>query len=137
MPMFTKLISKFSTDLKLLFLIDALGALLTAISLGGILAQLESYFGMPQEVLYTLAIIATFYAIYSFSIWRLPQIKKVYLQFIAFGNLAYLLLTFGLVVSHQYQLTPLGMMYFSFEMLIILMVIIVEFTVITQQKHRV
>jgi hypothetical protein len=44
-----------NTNPKKLFLIDGLGALLSAILLGVVLVQLEYLFGIPKSTLYFLA----------------------------------------------------------------------------------
>ena len=43
---------------KKLFLIDSLGALISAVMLGLVLTRFEHIFGMPQNVLYFLSFIA-------------------------------------------------------------------------------
>jgi hypothetical protein len=53
---------------KNLFLLDSLGALLSAILLGVILVSFENAFGMPQKTLYTLSYTAIIFSIYSLSV---------------------------------------------------------------------
>lgn len=113
---------------KQIFLIDALGAVLSAFSLGVVLVQLEAYFGMPKNILYILAGIAAVFAIYSFvcyffstKIWRPHLLKGIMV-----ANLLYCCLTLILVLYFYQQLTILGWIYFLLEMLIIVVLVRVE-----------
>ena len=95
--------------MKKLFLIDGLGALLSAFLLGVILVRWEPVFGMPAKVLYPLAAIAGVFAIYSLSChFFLTQNRGRFLKGIAVANLLYCCLTLTLVVYFYSQLTVLG-----------------------------
>ncbi|MEW7290649.1 hypothetical protein [Aquimarina sp. 2304DJ70-9] len=113
-----------------LFLIDGLGALLTAFLLGVVLTTWEDCFGMPSKILYTLSIVALIYALYSISCYFLT-IKnwKPYLRGIAIANLMYCCLTIGLVVYFYHNLTGIGVLYFLLEVAVILILIGVELRV--------
>ncbi len=105
---------------KRLFLLDSLGALLTAFLLGVILARFEAHFGMPAKVLYSLSALACVFALYSMVcyFWVRSQWRP-FLKAIALANLTYCLLTIGLVVSFYQSLTILGILYFSGELIVI------------------
>lgn len=104
-----KMISK-STNL---FLIDGLGALLSAFLLCVILVRFESTFGMPRNALYMLLIIACIFAIYSFMNYLLPKKnRKPYLKIIGYANLLYSCLTAGLTLYFISELTNLGLIFF-------------------------
>ena len=60
-----KLIKHFTENQKTLFLIDSIGAFMTAFSLFVIVRQLNEYFGMPKNELTYLSIIAVCFCIYS------------------------------------------------------------------------
>lgn len=106
---------------KQLFLVDGLGAVLSAFLIGIVLAGFESIFGMPQEVTYFLSIIPCLYAIYSFTCFRLIQKNwKPYLRFIALANLLYGCLTIGLVIYFYPHVTGWGLLYFIGEVIIII-----------------
>ncbi|MCB9298425.1 MAG: hypothetical protein H6559_35735 [Lewinellaceae bacterium] len=110
-----------------LFLIDGLGALLSAFLLGVVLVQMEHIFGMPPKVLYPLAAIAGVFAIYSLSCFLfLTQNRGAFLKGIAVANLLYCCLTLGLVVYCYPQLTALGVAYFLVEIGIVLILVGVE-----------
>lgn len=115
---------------KKLFLIDGCGAIISAFSLGVILVNLESIFGMPKEVLYWLALIAIIFAIYSFSCsLKLPKNWQSFLKAIAIANLLYCCVTLSAVIYYQQQLTILGLLYFFGEMIIIIFLARVELKV--------
>ncbi len=54
-----------SLTAKQVFLIDGIGAMLTAVLLSQVMAKYESLFGMPLKILYLLAAIALLYSLYS------------------------------------------------------------------------
>ncbi len=113
-----------------MLLLDGLGALLTLLFLIGILVPFEAYFGMPKNVLYSLAIVAGLFAIYSLgSYFFLKKNWSPFLRGIAVANLLYCVATLGLVVYHFEKLTVLGVGYFLLEMVIIVVLVVVELRV--------
>jgi hypothetical protein len=110
-----------------LFLLDALGALLTAVLLGLVLTNLETIFGMPPEVLYNLSFVALGFFIYSLTCFLL-KIKnwQPFLRFIAILNLLYCCLTAVLVIQLNSKLTVLGILYFVIEIIIVVVLAIIE-----------
>ena len=112
---------------KKLFLIDSLGALLSAFLLGVVLVRFESSFGMPRNVLYFLSITACTMSIYSFMNYLLiKKNRKYYLKIIAYINLLYCCLTLGLALYFNKELTTLGLIYFLSELTVIITLVIVE-----------
>jgi len=112
---------------KKLFLLDSLGAILTALLLGMILVQFESSFGMPRQVLYPLAFIAGVFSIYSFICFlRIKENWRPYLKVIAFANLLYCCLTMGLVFYWHQKLSVWGLGYFILELVVIILLVILE-----------
>lgn len=104
-----------------LFLLDGLGALVSAFFLGYVLVQWEAFFGMPREALYYLAGLAGLFALYSLTCYFLgPRPLRRYLRFIAGLNLLYCFLTLGLVIHHYPSLSFWGRAYFILEIGIIL-----------------
>ncbi len=104
-----------------IFLIDGIGALLTATLLSQVLARWVPVFGMPRDVLHILALIACGFALYSFSchFW-LKTKQPAFLSGIAIANILYCLLTLGLALYLRESLTWLGMAYFAGEILIVM-----------------
>ncbi len=110
-----------------LFLIDSLGAMLSAVLYGGLLAQFQSTFGLPADIAYGLAVAAGAFAIYS-GICYLLNLKKwqPYLKVIAVANLLHCGFTIGLAGIYYQEITLLGILYFSGEWLIVISLALVE-----------
>lgn len=103
-----------------LFLIDGVGAIITAAILAGVLAQFETTFGMPSRVLYVLAGIAGTFAVFSLTCYFKALGKRVrLLGIIAVANLAYCLLTLSLIVAYRNEITLLGVAYFAGEIFVV------------------
>jgi len=84
---------------KKLFLIDSLGALITALILGFVLTSFEDTFGMPAGILYILSLIAFIYSIYSSLCYLLIKTNFIlFLKVIAIANLLYCFITIALVI---------------------------------------
>jgi uncharacterized membrane protein (DUF2068 family) len=106
---------------------DALGALLTAIILFGILAPLSTYFGMPKHVLYLLSGIAISLFIYSSVCSKFIKSNwKPFLKIILVLNAIYLLISIYILIKHAESITELGWVYFSIEFLVIGIVLALE-----------
>ena len=117
-------------DFKKLFLIDGLGALVTAFLLSQVLARFESVFGMPREILWVLAGMAGCFAVYSFLCHLfIEENGKPYLKGIAVANTVYCITTLGLVIYLNESLTYLGLAYFIGEIIILLILVRLEFSV--------
>lgn len=120
-------------DFRQLFLIDGIGAMVTAVLLSQVLARFESVFGMPSTILYALASLAVGFAVYSFTCyWLLKKNWKPYLKGIAIANMIYSLTTLGLIVYLNESLTYLGLIYFIGEIIIILFLASWEFKLSAQ-----
>jgi hypothetical protein len=110
-----------------LFLIDGIGAILTALLLSQVLARYESLFGMPAHLLYILAGIAACFALYSLTcFWRVRDGGAPFLKAIAIANTLYCAATLGLVVYRFDTLTWLGVSYFVGEVLVVMALVSVE-----------
>lgn len=113
-----------------IFLLDALGALLTALLLFGILAQLEQYFGMPKKVVYLLSISAFGIFIYSFLCYRYVKLNsKSWLRFLIVLNSLYVLTSVGMLIQFSPSISYLGWIYFTLELLVIGSIISIEYKV--------
>ena len=124
---FQSIINQLALNPKKLFLIDGLGAILSAFSLGIVLVRFEHYVGMPQNVLYFLSIAACFFAVYSFFCYfRTPKNWQPFLKAIAIVNFIYCCLTISLVFYFRDQLTHLGLIYFLFEVFVIIGLVGIE-----------
>lgn len=117
--------SKF--DPKTIFLIDGLGALLTATLLMAVVSTFNEYFGMPQAVLPILATVAFVFSIYSISCYLFfyNRSKKLLLPIII-ANLSYCVFTLALVIYFYDRLTILGVTYFLGEILLVCGLVCIE-----------
>lgn len=123
---------------KVLFLIDGIGALLSAFLLGVVLVRLESIFGIPPSTLYVLAVIPLFFALFDFmSYQRSNETIAASLKGIAVLNILYCFLSISLAFYHIHTITFLGWTYILIEIFIVITLAIIEFNVaykITIQK---
>ncbi|GAA4375585.1 hypothetical protein GCM10023186_08450 [Hymenobacter koreensis] len=106
---------------------DGLGALLSAVLLGGVLVRFESVFGMPQKALYFLSLVALLFFIYSVSCaLSAPRNWRLCLRIIASLNLLYCGVTIGLMVYWHHRIMALGWLYFAAECVVIVTLAVVE-----------
>jgi hypothetical protein len=128
----------FKINPKYLFLVDSLGALLSAFLLGIVLVEFEPVFGLPARVLHILALIACCFAVYSFFCFvRLKEKWRPFMRIIAIANLLYCALTFIWVLVLHDGLTALGITYFVLEIIIVVTLAIIELRVAAQSTHDV
>jgi hypothetical protein len=114
------LLAQLARNPKRLFLIDGLGALLSASLLGLVVGHWEGSFGMPQTTCNVLALIALGFAAYSISCYFFVRGNwKIFLKVIAFANLAYCCLTLALASLQYATLQPLGIAYFLGECMVV------------------
>jgi len=130
-----KILDRFVLNPKRLFLIDSLGALLTAFLTGVMLRKFEADFGMPQKHLNVLSILACVFSIYSISChFFVGKNWRIYLKIIAISNLIYCVFTAGLVMILYQQLTILGVIYFVGEILIVIGLVYTELSVASKNS---
>lgn len=115
-------------------MIDAFGALITSISLIGILAPFEQYFGMPKNSLTLLSGIAFCLFTYSISCHELIKSNwKPFLSILIICNIIYLTISIGLIIKHSEKITELGWLYFVLELIIVGVVISLEYKSLLNQ----
>jgi hypothetical protein len=139
--MLSPLAKYFSQLPRRLFLLDSFGAALTSFSLIIILRFYNEYFGMPASILYYLVTVGLIFFSYSTTCFLL--LKKNWASFIrliGLGNLLYS--SFSLVLIYYYfnTLTPLGVVYFFLEAIIVVVLAFIELKVANhlteQEKSR-
>lgn len=110
-----------------LFLLDSLGALLSAVMLGVVLPKYEMFFRMPADVLRVLAIIPCIFALYSF-LCALIKTKneRLCLTIIAVANLLYCCLTTIYISIFYSKLTIWDLIYFITEIIIVVILALYE-----------
>ena len=110
-----------------LFLIDGIGAVVSAFMLGIILPKLEHFIGMPAEILHYLAIAAALFAVYSLTCYMVrPARWTIFLRIIGMLNLTYCAVSIALVFYYFPQLTMLGLTYFIVEKIILFSLAMIE-----------
>lgn len=127
----SKIPGYFSQNPEKLFLLDSIGAFLTALLLVLMLLFFNKFIGIDTKTLCLLISIAVLYSIYSFLCFKIqPEKWQIFLKIIAAANIIYAggMLTF-LILNHDY-LTMLGIVYFSVESVIIISLACLEFKVI-------
>lgn len=122
-----QLIELVEKDPKKLFLIDGLGAMLSAVLLGVVLVKLERVFGIPPATLYLLAAFPILFAIYDLFSYRQENDKTgPLLRGIAIMNLLYCCLSIGLALYHIETVTAWGWAYIITEISIIITLAVIE-----------
>jgi hypothetical protein len=107
-------------DPRKLFLIDSIGAVVTALLTGVLLAQFESFFGVPAQTLYLLSIAPVLYAVYSLVCYlRFPSSWRMLMRIIASANLLYVIVVNVWMLFFQPGITGWGMIYFVGEFFIV------------------
>ncbi|WP_375563145.1 hypothetical protein ACE193_11620 [Bernardetia sp. OM2101] len=134
-----KTVENLKANPKVIFLIDGIGALVTSFSLFGIGFWLSNYFGMPKSILYILSSIVAFYAVYSISCYfflfdKLGKDKnwQSFLKGIIAANSLYCIVMPFLMLFHYEDLTVLGMSYFIFEIIVILVLVVFEIKLVSK-----
>ena len=124
------MLEKFISHPKKLFLIDGLGALLSAFLLGFVLVKLERVFGIPSKTLYFLASMPVFFAIYDlYCIRKNNNGLGNFMKGIAIINLTYCCISILFAFYHLGTITIFGWSYLIIEILIIIILTIIEYKV--------
>lgn len=126
----SQIIEKLEQNPKKLFFIDGAGAILSAFLLAVVIAQLEELFGIPASTLYFLAVFPVIFALYDFFSYQQEKGKAgQFLMGIAVINFLYCCLSIGMAFYHLKTISLLGWAYILGEILIVMTLAIVEFTV--------
>lgn len=123
---------------RLLFLIDSLGAFLTALMQSVLLLNCNEYFGMPPTILIYLSAIAICFFIYSAACsFLLKQHWTAFIIGISIANLFYCILTIGLLIFYYSLLKISDLVYFIAEIVIICGLVSIELNVAaTLRKNK-
>ena len=115
------------TLLKKIFLIDGIGALVSAFLLGVVLVHFEAYFGIPKSTLYILAGIPCIFALFDFySFLKVKENLAKHLKWIATANLLYCCLSIGFAFYHSSEIKSLGWAYIIGEVAIVVSLALFE-----------
>lgn len=125
---FQQLVDRISLNPKRLFWVDAFGAILSAFLLGVVLVKLESVFGIPAKTLYFLAFLPAVFVLYDFyCLIRVKENIGLFLKGIAYINLVYCCISFGLAFYHYKKITYMGWSYVLLEICILIALASLEF----------
>ena len=128
--MLNRFFEKLSRYPRRLFLVDCLGAILTASLLTFVVAPLQSVFGLPYLTVYKLATVAIFLALYSAINYKFFGKKwSRWLRVIAIVNALYCLVTMIVIVVNWQVITLLGIIYFAGEAAIVARLVLLEWKV--------
>ena len=123
-------------NLKRLFLIDSIGALITAFLLIAILTLFEASFGMPRNTLYLLSGIACVFATFSICCYYFINLNwQPFLITIAVANTLYCLLTAIILVVYYDRITIIGLAYFVTEIIIISCLVLIELKAVSIKRE--
>lgn len=124
------IIDRANQDPHFIFLIDGIGASITALALLLILPHLPEVFTMPVNILYFLGTIALLFAAYSLGNYfaKLSKVKLL-ISIIAFANLAYCLFSVFIMLQLGDRLSSMDVVYFVGEVMIISALAIFELKV--------
>lgn len=127
-------IQQFTAKPKNLFLLDGLGALLTALLLSFILRTFNGFFGLTKNTFGYLSLIALVFSFYSVTCYFLVNKKwKSYLKIICIANILYCILTFGVLIYNYQKISAFGAIYFLGEITIILGIVYLEIKTLKKQ----
>ena len=112
-----------------IFLFDGLGAIASFVLTGLVLPSFSELLGLPASVLYGWAAFPFVYAIYSLSCYRfVREITSWMLLTVISGNLLYCVVS-GVVISSIESITVAGRILLIAEILVVLGVVAIEWTV--------
>lgn len=115
---------------RTLFLVDAGGALVTALLVGVALPALGEHIGMPRPVLRALALTAAVFAAYSLTCAATrPTRWPGYLRGIALANAGYCAVTVALLIRFSAALRVLDWLYFVGEIVVVCALVTLELRV--------
>ena len=120
---------------KKIFLIDSLGALISAIILL-VISQFERQFGISRNLCLILVPLPIIFSVFSFVSYKLDNEKwKSLLKIIAIANLSYCCLTLYLTLINFATLKNLGIAYFVVEILIIFLLAMFELKIANKRNE--
>jgi len=115
---------------RTLFLVDGVGALVTALLVGLVLPALGEHIGTPRPVLRALALTAAVFAAYSLTCAATrPKRWPGYLRGIALANAGYCLVTAAVLIRFTAALHVLDWLYFVGEIVVVSALVTLELRV--------
>ena len=132
------MIQSFVVNPKKIFLMDALGAAVSAILLGVVLVKLERVFGIPESTLYFLAAFPILFILYDlFCLTKNKNDLGPLLKAIAVMNMMYCCLSIGTAFYHLKTITFFGYLYILIEVIITFTLAVFEYKVASKLTKNV
>jgi len=133
----SSLLDKLSSNPKRLFLIDSLGAFISAFLLGIVLTHFTEYVGIPKKVLIGLSLLAIVIGIYSMICHFFIRYRwHSFLFAIFIVNLLYCILTIAVVFYFFESITICGAFYFIGEITLIGILAFIELKTVQMKRVR-
>lgn len=115
---------------RTLFLVDGIGALVTALVVGVVLPAFDEYFTMPRPVLHALALTAAVFAAYSLTCAAMrPKRWPGFLRAVAVANAIYCVVTAGCLIYFRVHLSMGDWIYFVGELAVLWALVTLELRV--------
>ena len=137
--MTTKIIGKavMQVNSKNIFLIDSFGAGVSSLSLGLLLPFLQSWVGLPVAALHLLAMLAVCFMVYSFCCYKwIDHGQPIWLALLVGANIGYCIFTVFLLIRHSQLITALGLIYFTLEIFVIILLVSLEIRVLKRSSFH-
>lgn len=132
-----KIINHLTEKTDKLFLIDSLGAFLTAFFLFVIMRPFNEYFGMPKTILNNLSLTAICFWAYSTTCLVFHKgLSPTFITIIGCANLLYCVWIALLLIKYFNQLSNIGVLYFFIELVIIICLSLIELKVASEVKKK-
>lgn len=117
-----------------IFLLDGIGAILSACFTGLILIRYSLFLGINISLLQSLALLPAAYAIYSLSCYFFIAKTKPWMLLTIMGaNLFYCLISLSLILFRD-RITWRGKLLLAAEIVVVLLVVLIEFNVYRKIK---
>jgi hypothetical protein len=127
MPQNTGLINTIAESPRKIFMIDATGAIISALSLYVLILPLNSYFGVPLSIVWILGGVSLAFFLFSlFCVLTTGKQDTLKLRIVITANMLYGVLTALLVLLNKYSITGLGVAYFIAEYSVIIALVLLE-----------
>lgn len=125
--MLSTLSTYFASQPKKLFLVDAIGAAISALLLAVVLPLLQPLFGLPPKVLYFLTLWPVLFILFdSLAYQQKFGTVRRNLRTIALCNACYCVLSLATVSWHAASVRPLGWAYIIGEVALVMCVAFIE-----------
>jgi hypothetical protein len=123
----TGLINKIAESPRKIFTIDAIGAIVSALSLYVLVLPLNTYFGVPLSIVWILGGVSLAFFLFSlFCNLTTGKHDAIKLRIVITANLLYGILTAILVLWNHSSITGLGIAYFVAEYSVIIALVLLE-----------